>query len=561
MSNLIYEIPSNAIWGILAITLIQLFILIIIVIDLKIYVKTFGKDSSQYTSEKKNNIDNSLSDSEENSLDDIFEFDDEKPEDFYYLIKSRNPNSLMQSIESSINKYLKACRSVVCDYDIINDIVERHCDSQEQKIKAIQPFPTYIGLMGTMLGIIFGVISLLSSKDIEVLTNMTDPGGFNGEGIKALLSGVGVAMITSAVGLVISMIATFKIKKTFSSVEEKKNLFYSWFQADLLPNVSNDLSGTLIDLQKNLTNFNIAFNSNIKGFDLAIKSNLSSLSDAVLTVSSTYNNQINLIKEVQKTDFSGIMIANLEIVKKLEESSKNINQFSQYLHDINEYVSKVDNLTTNLEAHLNRTKLIEETSAFIKAEWTQIDSRKSLISTSVNDVDSFLRDSFDKLGEFTEYSLNKLKDSVNENLEVYVKSVENQKQAFTTDIKEINTVISELKNLSNIHSSLETMSTSFYDQALKLNEVSDSISISNELVKGAIESNNANTHELLMEIKKQLTSISNNNTYSTSHDIEQIHVKQKGTTTNKFLTYSALFRDILLIITSILVIIYFFILI
>lgn len=39
----------------------------------------------------------------------------------------------------------------------MKDVVERYCDAEEEEINIQQPIPLYLGLMGTMVGIIVGI--------------------------------------------------------------------------------------------------------------------------------------------------------------------------------------------------------------------------------------------------------------------------------------------------------------------------------------------------------------------------------------------------------------------
>ena len=68
-----------------------------------------------------------------------------------------NENEVAKEIENSINTYLIKNKGAVSDFNLIKDIVERNCDAVESEIESVTPMPLYIGLVGTMLGIIVGL--------------------------------------------------------------------------------------------------------------------------------------------------------------------------------------------------------------------------------------------------------------------------------------------------------------------------------------------------------------------------------------------------------------------
>ncbi len=59
-----------------------------------------------------------------------------------------------------MNIYLIRNRGSISDFNLINDIVELHTDSLVKDINIALPLPLYLGLMGTMLGIIIGLFGM-----------------------------------------------------------------------------------------------------------------------------------------------------------------------------------------------------------------------------------------------------------------------------------------------------------------------------------------------------------------------------------------------------------------
>ena len=110
-------------------------------------------------------------------------------------IEANHKNQILQVIFKSINVYLSNNKGAVSDFNLIKDIVDRNCDSKEEEIHSQIPVPIYLGLAGTMIGILIGVGSLVFTGGLNDLINSTNGSGI--EGIKGLLSGVSLAMISS----------------------------------------------------------------------------------------------------------------------------------------------------------------------------------------------------------------------------------------------------------------------------------------------------------------------------------------------------------------------------
>ena len=70
---------------------------------------------------------------------------------------AHSTHPLLYQIEQAINAYLLKNKGATGDFLLIKDIVERYCDAKREEIETQLPMPLYMGLMGTMLGIIIGI--------------------------------------------------------------------------------------------------------------------------------------------------------------------------------------------------------------------------------------------------------------------------------------------------------------------------------------------------------------------------------------------------------------------
>lgn len=112
-----------------------------------------------------------------------------------------NGNEVFESIKLSINEYLGNNSGSVIDFQLLNDAVDRHCDSVENDVNTLTPIPLYCGLAGTMAGVIVGLTSLLFTGSITaLLSSGSSDFGTAANGVNDLLSGVAWAMLASICG-------------------------------------------------------------------------------------------------------------------------------------------------------------------------------------------------------------------------------------------------------------------------------------------------------------------------------------------------------------------------
>jgi hypothetical protein len=173
-----------------------------------------------------------------------------------------------EEIIGPINSYLEKNKGAT-DYHIIKDLSDRACDKIQDEVDSYNPIPLYLGLCGTMLGIIFGIVFLWLGGGLDSLlasasSTSTVAGDSASQGIQHLLGGVAVAMIASLFGVVLTIIGTHQTKDAVAANETGRNQFLSWIQSNLLPKMSGDVVSTLGVFYSNLNEFNGTFAQNSK---------------------------------------------------------------------------------------------------------------------------------------------------------------------------------------------------------------------------------------------------------------------------------------------------------
>lgn len=391
-------------------------------------------------------------------------------------ITTKHDNQTFISIVNSINEYLD-CNKSVNDFHLMKDIVDRNCDSKEEEIGTQIPIPLYLGLVGTMSGILVGVAFLWFTGGLSDLLS-TGGTGSGAEGIEALLGGVALAMFSSICGIVLTTIASNKFKRAKTNFEDNKNLFLSWIQAKLLPKLSDNIVGALREMTVNLSDFNEKFEVNIGGLD-----------DALSKVNDSYKQQTELMNAVQKLADKDLSMKNLQLFTALTNSTKQIEILNEYLNRSNIYLENVKALNANLAEQEKRTQMMENIGGFIKTELEQIEARKGLISKSVGTVDDYLRQALDNLKESSQSQLEELKKEVGKQDDVLNKKSE-----------EITKIVDELHQLTDVKQSISEFAKEMKTQNQKLDNLSNSI----RALASAKESGNiVKEKEYVSKVKKE----------------------------------------------------------
>lgn len=188
---------------------------------LKLKLQSYYKEIDNYDGDENESISDDTDDNEDEECE-----DDNLRETFIAIEgKDINDNPIRKRIINSINSYLENNNNSVSDFHLLKDIVDRNCDAAEEEIDAQIPMPLYLGLAGTMAGILVGVGYLVLSGGLNDL--LTTANGNGADGIEALLFGVALAMIASIVGISLTTYGSSQMKDVKTKEENGKHIFLS----------------------------------------------------------------------------------------------------------------------------------------------------------------------------------------------------------------------------------------------------------------------------------------------------------------------------------------------
>ena len=371
-----------------------------------------------------------------------------------------------------INGYLNENKNTSADYQIIKEIVERDSQKIEEDVDTMLSPPLYLGLMATILGAAIGVVSF-AWTDLGTLLTGTN---IQVEGIKTLLTDIGIAMIASFLGVMFTAISTSKYKEARGEMLKMKNKFLSWIQTKVMPNMSDDLTGVLTKMANDLNKFNSTFAENTK----ELKETLSQVTD-------NYDNQVKLLDAIDKIKIAKIAKANVEVYDKLQGCTEELERLFEHLGNSEEYIAQVVKLNSRLGDIEDRTRLSEELGNYFKSEIEYVQDRQGMMRQQMSGLDSVVQEALENLGTSLAGSISNLTDVfqkqnqqvqalIEEQQESLSKALEDQRVAINNKIAEINAPFGGLKDTfkevgEQSRQGIESISSTFETQNTAIKEM------------------------------------------------------------------------------------------
>ncbi|SDH29767.1 MotA/TolQ/ExbB proton channel family protein [Winogradskyella thalassocola] len=390
---------------------------------------------------------------------------------------------------SAINSYLLRNKGAISDFNLIKDIVDRNIDNEESAITSNLPIPLYLGLFGTMLGIIIGLIAMPSLSDSISGSAESMNADNTLKGVDALLIGVKIAMIASAIGLLLTTINSLLFYNIRKGAENDKNNFFTFIQTQLLPILSKNTASSLQTLQANLLKFNEGFAINMGHFDGVIKE-----------VRSSFESQLQVVEELKRIDVGNMARYNINVMKEINSSFSKLKELSEYLANVNGLLKNTERLNHTVSIQLDKVgdlgtiidnfdvnaKNISEGSKYLQTHFSSFEQREQAISNKVADFDSSTGDMVEELKKSFEQrmkSFNEKDVEINSGFEKLFKDLKDKtKQVFDDesqniaaikqDVLKVNDSISQIKSLPN---EVGVLKASIKDHDTTINQLMDKI--------------------------------------------------------------------------------------
>lgn len=384
------------------------------------------------------------------------------------ITKVINPDAKDEFKETldDINSYLEKNKNKTFDYHIIEGIVNRNAELLENEVDTLLSVPLYLGLIATIFGIAFGVIAF-AWKDLAQLLAATD--NINPQGIKILLTDVGIAMLASLAGVYFTKRSTSNYNSARTTMVKNKNCFLTWIQTDLMSKLSDDITGAILRMTSDLNEFNRTFRDNTE-----------ELRTTLSTVNSNYSDQIKLIDRINKLNIGQIAQANIDVYSRLQGCTEVLGRLFEIISNSENYLSRVTELNDKIGSIEERTRLFEELGNYFHNEIEYVRDRQGQMRQHMSGLDSVLQDALSNLGNSLNNSLQELKtvfQNQNQNIQALIEeqsstlceALINQQQAVDEKIGQIN---EPFANVSDIfREGITGIKNAFNEQNAAINEM------------------------------------------------------------------------------------------
>lgn len=369
------------------------------------------------------------------------------------------PDSVMATIQRSINTYLIRNKGAASDFNLLRDIIQRNLDMVEEEIALTTPIPVYLGLIGTMIGIILGLFALPDISSELFL---------KGNGIDSLLGGVKIAMIASAVGLILTVITNgWLFKGAKVRVERAKNELYTFLQTNLLPILSQSVNAGVVSLNKSLDVFGVKFSNDISALNTLMQRNYESImaQQAALTA-------------LKDMDVSRIAQFNVQVLGELRQSLSAIERLGVAL-------SQADSFATNARALVERTQDVIGLTDQIKQVLDNAQSLQHYLNSHFQDLENrghLIQHTVGKLDQFIQREISGLEEHIQGRIKA-VSEIKISEDAWMQEAMRTNqTALSKLSHLQKM-SEMSKIGADFQELSVKgLQTLDDRARTTNDLL-------------------------------------------------------------------------------
>lgn len=423
------------------------------------------------------------------------------------MINLINPRSTsgtdFDSIVESLNIYLLKNNGGIADFTIVKDLVERNVAVEDDDLKDSINKPLYLGLMATILGIIFGLFTMLMKMQTPVSGN----GSGNQLELDDFLISVCIAMLASLIGLGITTLTGLKFfKEAKRQVEQRKNGFYNFVQTELLPVVSQDFGSSVAKLSRSMQNFNVDFQRNV-----------SSLAHLFQRNYDTLKVQDGVLEKLQQLNVQDFANTNITVLTRLEKATAEFDKFNFFVENLNTRLSETRELSVSLSKLMDRVNnfegiaskidaRIEESNSvikFIESQFRDLEEMRSKYTTMLQRVDDNLEDTLQSFAEHLKDKRKYLINLINEQDEVLAKAYAENKTKF--DKLDLLEKLDKLDVLSEMNKHIKEEKEQLITSTNRLTNVAEDMARSlNNMQQGSggMEKNgNQRIHKNLQEVR------------------------------------------------------------
>lgn len=341
--------------------------------------------------------------------------------------------SSLHTLIKELNEYTKKNHGTT-DFSVIQNKTDRKINVLYDNATSRIAFPTYVGLMGTFIGVFLGLlfftIGLGSSPNGEGITDET---------IGNLISGVLVSMSTSFIGLLLTTITHHLAAETQRVVREDKNEFYEFIQNELMPTLGVSMVAALNKLHHTINLFEPSFNNVIDRFQATFDS-------CTQRFGSAFEQNVTIVSEAVR-----VMGENMDRINENVNLNEQLIQTMQS-EDLQRTLSVFIDASFSYGLIVDRTRKFEELASQLEKKVLELINTQSRYNASLEiplNVANKLNQILTRISDF-EKSINALGRSIEKTDLLGNTEIEALKQAITA-IKKKQKVAVEAMEVSDGH--------------------------------------------------------------------------------------------------------------
>lgn len=245
--------------------------------------------------------------------------------------KEGMPKGRLGKIIHRTNEYLCKNTGTSADLSVLRDISDNQKGALEDDIQNSLNVPLYLGLAGTFVGIITGLIGVDFNQIFGTTSNL--------DGLQHLLYGVVAAMFASLLGLGFTIYnSAISYKNAVSKSNEGTEEYINFLRRELMPLLSNSMASSLNSLKGVLGHFVDKFGRNLDAY-----------ADSAELLNNNLEKQHLVLSEINKLSLTQTANKIAETFIQLKESADSLNVFRTYQKQLNSTIANVSGMVNQIQ--------------------------------------------------------------------------------------------------------------------------------------------------------------------------------------------------------------------
>ena len=319
-------------------------------------------------------------------------------------IDEANINGELLNLIKELNKYMSRNKGTT-DFSIIQNKTERFANTIYENASSNLAFPTYMGLMGTFIGVFMGLVGFV----LPDFLNEFGLGIISDEesNITRLVYGVIVSMVTSFIGLYFTTRSNKAATEYKRIMDERKNIFYDFIQNELMPVLGMSVVAALTQLKETLTHFHESFDVITSNFErtfnnctskfgqefekniVAVGKAASQLGSSIEIVNRNVENQQMLLQELRSDGMIMALDHFIDAGKQFKESTETVKDLNVIRTELSYTVTALINAQKDYNSSLVVPKLIAERLNNILERVTKFEDSVNVLGESIAQTQMF----------------------------------------------------------------------------------------------------------------------------------------------------------------------------